>query len=122
MQSMQTGMIVMDTSIRIKDETYKTIVKSRGAFEQTFGTKLTLDETVFLSTSYVNIVYDVFQSLLKEGHIVIGLDKDGSPCVKSMNLGIIAQKALPPILLAFVNYQKMLKQKTKEPLQCIVGT
>ena len=105
------GVRIMDTSIRVKEATYKTIVKTRGAFEQTFGTKLTLDEAIFLAASYINIAYEEFQTLSREGLIGIVPEKDGSYGVRVTGLDKIAQRVLPRIITAFENMQTMLKEK-----------
>jgi hypothetical protein len=94
---------VVDTSIRVKDETYKVIVKTRGAFEQTFGMKMTLDEAIFLATSYINVAYDEFQSLQKDNLLTIDL--------KWTSLEKVVTKALPRLLAAFENFKKLLNAK-----------
>jgi len=112
---------MVDTTIRVKDKTYKSIIKTRGAFEQTFGVKLTLDEAMFLATSYINIAYEEFQTLVRERLIQIATQEDGSPDIKWSSLDQIAQTVLPRILIAFENFQRMLKQKSKSSLQYTVA-
>lgn len=103
----------MDTTIRVKERTYKTIVKTRGAFEQTFGVKLTLDDAMFLATSYMNIAYEEFQMLLREGLLEILPKKDGSYDIKLMSLDKITQRILPRIITAFKNFEAMLLEKDR---------
>jgi hypothetical protein len=111
-----------DTTIRVKDETYKIIVKTRGAFEQTFGIKMTLDESIFLAASYINVAYDEFQALQRENLIKIVTEKDGSINLKWTSLDNIVTKALPRLLAAFENFKKMLnakeilKAKSRKPI------
>ena len=106
----------MDTSVRVKEATYMTTIKARGALEQTFGKKLTLDQTIYLATSYATLIYEIFQPLMKEGQIIITTNKNGTPSVRWSDLDIIARKALPAILVAFMDFQKILEQKPEEPL------
>jgi hypothetical protein len=100
-----------DTTIRVKDETHKAIVKARGAFEQTFGTKLTFDETIFLSASYINIAYEELQNLLREGLIKIAMEKDGTVGVEWSKLEQVTKQVLPRIIIAFENFKAMLTEK-----------
>lgn len=112
-----------DTTIRVRNSTYKTIVKTRGAFEQTFGKKLTLDETMFLAASYINLAYDEFQNLMR-GNLLEIVEKDGTYTVRLKGLNEITQKVLPRIITAFENFQAMLKtsEEQKKPITAIVGT
>jgi hypothetical protein len=103
--------IMSDTSIRVKAETYKAIVKTRGAFEQTFGRKLTLDDAVYLAGSYVNIAYDIYQDLEKDGYIKVVPQKDGLFDIKWTRIDKILEKAIPRLMEAFQNLKKMLSQK-----------
>jgi len=103
-----------DTTIRVKDETHKAIVKARGAFEQTFGAKLTLDETIFLSSSYINIAYEELQKLLKKGIFEIVVEKDGTIGIKWRKVEEIAEQVLPRIIIAFENFKAMLTEKEEK--------
>lgn len=104
---------MVDSSIRVKEETYKTIVKARGAFEQTFGRKLSLDESMFLAASYVNIAYEEFQKLTTANVVKIFTEKDGSFQVKWANLEKILQEVLPRLMLAFANLKEILERKER---------
>lgn len=112
----------METTIRVKNTTYKTIIKTRGAFEQTFGAKLTIDDSIYLAGSYINIAYEEFQTLLRKDLIKIVIEKNGSYSVKWTGLDEITKRILPRILVAFQNFQDMLKEKEKMPLIATVGT
>jgi hypothetical protein len=102
----------MDTTIRVKDETHKSIVKARGALEQTFGRKLTLDETVFVSASYVNIAYEEFQKLEKKNLAKVVTEKDGSIEIKWTDLTQILIEVLPRLMNAFANLKRILDRKS----------
>ncbi len=103
----------MDTTIRVKDETHKSIIKARGALEQTFGRKLTLDETVFVSASYVNIAYEELQKLENKNLAKVILDKDGSIEIKWNDLSQIIAEVLPRLILAFQNLKQILNKKSQ---------
>jgi thiamine kinase-like enzyme len=112
-----------DTTIRVKSETYAAIIKTRGAFEQTFGMKLTLDDAMFLATSYISIVYELFQTLAREKLIEIVTEKNGSISVKWASLEQIAIESLPRIMTAFENFKAILKEKEQKILPYVnVGT
>lgn len=105
------GFIMSDTSIRVKAETYRIIVKTRGALEQSFGRKLTLDDVVYLAGSYVNVAYDVYQDLEREGLVLIIPQKNGAFDIKWTRIDKILEKAIPRLMDAFQNLKKMLNQK-----------
>lgn len=111
MQSMRGRNMMPDTSIRVKAETYQVIIKTRGAFEQTFGHKLTLDDAVYLAGSYINVAYDVYQELEKDGLMKIVPDKKGSFNIKWARVDKILDKGIPRLMTAFDNLKKMLSQK-----------
>jgi hypothetical protein len=112
-----------DTTIRVKSETYAAIVKTRGAFEQTFGMKLTLDDSMFLATAYISIAYELFQTLSREKLIEIVMEKNGSISVNWTSLEQIAVEALPRIMTAFENFKAILKAKEQRTQPyAIVGT
>ena len=117
------GMRKMDTTIRVKEETHRAVVKTRGAFEQTFGVKLSLDDAMFLAASYINLAYEEFQKLWREGLIKIVVNKDGSFGVQFKDVDKISQKVLPRVMEAFKNFQTVLKarKEQKAPLSTIAG-
>lgn len=110
-----------DTTIRVKGETHKAIVKARGAFEQTFGSKLTLDETIFLSSSYINIAYEELQNLLRDGLIGIVVEKDGTFGVNWSKLEEVIKQVLPRIIIAFENFRAMLVEKEERRIYATRG-
>jgi hypothetical protein len=100
-----------DSSIRIKDETYKAVVRTRGSFEQTFGMKLTLDDAIFLAAAYINVAYEEFQALQNDKLITIVTKKDGSIDIKWTSLDKIVTKVLPRLILGFGNFKQLLNAK-----------
>ena len=100
-----------DTTIRVKNETYTAIVKTRGAFESTFGMKMTLDEAMYLAASYITVAYEEFEDLQREKLVKVVTEKDGSVSLKWGSLDKIVTKALPRLLVAFDNFKKMLNAK-----------
>jgi uncharacterized lipoprotein YehR (DUF1307 family) len=105
---------MVDTTIRVKDKTYKAIVRTRGAFEQTFGMKLTLDQVMFLAASYVNIAYEEFQTLSHKKLIEIVTENDGLLNIRWTKLEEILKEVLPRLMTAFLNFKKMLNEKEHE--------
>lgn len=102
----------MDTSIRISEDTYTNIVKARGALEQTFGRRLSLDETAFIASSYVNIAYEEYQKLEQQHLVKTIVEKDGSVDIKWTQLGKIVAEVLPRLMTAFGNLKLILDKKT----------
>ena len=109
----------MDTSIRVKSETYTTLVRARGAFEQTFGRRLTIDETVYLSAHYVNIAYEECQKLERLHLLKIITERDGSLHIEWSDLGKIVTDVLPRLMKAYENLKKMLSKK--ESIEIVSG-
>ncbi len=102
----------MDTSIRISEDTYKNVVKARGALEQTFGRRLSLDETTFIASSYVNIAYEEFQKLEQQHLLKAIVEKDGSVEIRWTQLGKIVSEVLPRLMSAFGNLKLILDKKS----------
>jgi hypothetical protein len=113
-----------DTSIRVKDETYRSLVRARGAFEHTFGTKLSLDDAMYLAAYYTNLAYGELRNLLREDLVRIA-EKDGE---YSLRFGVklsgpyeiarneiskneIAQKALSRVIASFQNFRAILEAR-----------
>jgi hypothetical protein len=86
-------------------------VKTRGAFEQTFGMKMTLDDAIFLASSYINVAYGEFQALQRDKLVKVVTEKDGSINIKWTSLDKIVTKVLPRLLVAFENFKRMLNAK-----------
>lgn len=99
-----------DTTIRVKDKTYREIIKTRGAFEKTFGYKLTLDDTMFLACAYISFAYEQLQKLLGKGLIQI-VEGEGTFNVKLSGLQEITNEVLPDVVTGFQNFKKYLEEK-----------
>jgi sulfatase maturation enzyme AslB (radical SAM superfamily) len=101
-----------DTTIRVTAKTYATMIRTRGAFEQTFGKKLSLDDAMYLAGSYVNIAYDIYKDLEQQGLVKIVPTADGSFTIDwSSRVDKILDGAIPRIMKAFENLKKMLNEK-----------
>lgn len=59
------------TSIRISDDTYKIVIKTRGILEQMFLQKLSLDDAVYLSARLISFIYETVQRLVAQNRIKI---------------------------------------------------
>lgn len=82
---------------------------------------MTLDDAMFLASSYINIAYEEFQTLLKDGLLKIVPKKGGSYDIKLMRLDKITQKILPRIITAFQQFEVMLQEKERETLTPITA-
>jgi len=112
----------MDTTVRIGEQTHKELIKTRGAFEQTFGVKLSLDDTLYIATSYINVIFEEYLKLMLEGLIRIDENKNGTVIVTMNNYNQIAQKVMPRLENAFKVLQNALitKEKTKTPMSALL--
>lgn len=66
------------TSMRVSEDTYRMVIKTRGILEQLFKKKLSLDETVYLSSRTISFIYELFQKLDAQNRIKIVDVGDGS--------------------------------------------
>lgn len=57
--------------MKVSEDTYKMVIKTRGIFEQLFKQKLSLDETVYLSSRTISFIYELFQKLDAQNRIKI---------------------------------------------------
>lgn len=102
---------MVGTSIRVSDDTYKMIIKTRGIFEQLFTRKLSLDETVYLSSRLISYVYETGQRLAAQGRIKILATEDGSLRLQGVeNLNDL----LPQIINEFSEINEKLAEKEKK--------
>jgi len=64
--------------MKVSEDTYKMVVKTRGIFEQLFKQKLSLDETVYLSSRIISFIYETIKKLDAQERIKIVEASDGS--------------------------------------------
>jgi len=98
------------TSVRITDDTYRMIIKTRGMFEQLFKTKLSLDDTVYLSTRLISFIYETVQRLDAQNLINIKEMEDGSIKLEGIEN---VQGALPGVVEEVTEIKDKLAEKEK---------
>lgn len=104
----------MTGSIRISDDTYKMIVKTKGMFEQMFKRNLSLDDTVYLSSRLISFIYETVQRLQIQNKIAITELPDGSLKVQSLeSMHDIVRDSIPEIIREFTEIDKKLSEKEK---------
>jgi hypothetical protein len=99
------------TSIRVSDDTYRMIIKTRGIFEQMFKRKLSLDDTVYLSSRLISFIYETVQKLQAQERIAITELPDGSLKVEGLKS---VDDVVPEVINEFTEINKKLAEKEKE--------
>ena len=66
------------TSMRVSEDTYKMVIKTRGILEQMFLRKLSLDDTVYLASRLISFIYETVQKLDNQNRIKIVEVGDGA--------------------------------------------
>lgn len=104
----------MTGSIRISDDTYKMIVKTKGMFEQMFKRNLSLDDTAYLSSRLISFIYETVQRLQFQNKIAITELPDGSLKVQGLeSVNDIVRDSIPEIIREFTEIDKKLSEKEK---------
>lgn len=101
------------TSMKVSENTYKTVIKTRGIFEQLFGKRLTLDETVYLSSRTISLIYEIFQKLDAQGKIKIVDAGDGSLRLDRLE---VSDDVFQDIIEEITEINDKLAEKEKEKL------
>jgi hypothetical protein len=96
------------TSIRISDDTYKMIVKTKGIFEQLFKRNLSLDDTVYLSSRLISFIYETVQKLQAQNKIAITERPDGSLKVEGLES---VRNVVPEVISEFTEINEKLSEK-----------
>lgn len=99
------------TSMRVSEDTYKMVIKTRGLFEQLFKRKLSLDDTVYLSSRLVSFIYEMFQKLDAQNLIEIIEVADGT--LRLEGVGRISE-VLPDIIDEVTEINDKLAEKEKK--------
>jgi hypothetical protein len=103
--------ILTRTSIRVSDDTYRMIIKTRGIFEQMFKRKLSLDDTVYLSSRLISFIYETVQKLQAQERIAITELPDGSLKVEGLKS---VDDVVLEVINVFTEINKKLAEKEKE--------
>jgi len=87
------------------------VIRTRGIFEQLFRRKLSLDETIYLSSRLNSFIYETIQRLQAQEKITIVEAEDGSLELQgSENVRAV----LPEIINEFTDINEKLAEKEKE--------
>lgn len=101
------------TSIRVSDETYKIIIKTRGILEQLFMQKLSLDDTMYLSSRLVSFIYETFRKLEARGRIKIVEVEDGKLSLEGLEN---VRGIMPEIISEIMEIKGKLAEKETSQL------
>lgn len=100
--------------MKVSEDTYKMVIKTRGIFEQLFKRRLSLDGTVYLSSTIISFIYETIKKLEAQDRIkIVGLD-DGS--IKLEGLENVPE-VFPDIVDEFTEINQKLDEKEKRKSQ-----
>jgi len=102
---------MVETTIRIKDVTYTKLIQARGSFEQTFGVKLTLDDTVYIQSLYTNSIFGILRKLVGEGLIRIKEDENGRISIEIDNAKKVLDRLAPETVESFKEVRSKLEER-----------
>lgn len=102
--------VMKGTSLRVSEDTYKMVIRTRGIFEQLFRRKLSLDETIYLSSRLISFVYETIQRLQAQEKIKIVEAEDGSLELQGLEN---VREVLPEIISEFTDINEKLAEKEK---------
>lgn len=103
---------IMSTSVRIKGDTYRTIIETRGILEQTFRKKLTIDDTIYLSSRLISFIYRTFQKLEAQNKIQISAGEDGT--INVTGVDEVMGEVAPEIVEEFTEINLKLGEREKK--------
>lgn len=96
------------TSIRISDNTYKMVIRTKGILEQMFQKNLSIDDTAYLSSRLICFIYQEFQKLTANNLITLTQKEDGKLAVSGLP-NII--EIVPEIVEEMMEINKKLAEK-----------
>ena len=105
------------TSMRVSEDTYKMVIKTRGIFEQLFKQKLSLDDTVYLSSRIVSFIYETIKKLDAQDQIKILEESDGS--IKLERLEDV-DEVFPDVIEEITEIKDKLAEKEKKTSRLLV--
>jgi molybdopterin-guanine dinucleotide biosynthesis protein len=109
------GNFQMDrTSIKVTTDTHKTVIQTRGYFEQLFKRNLSLDDTIYLSARLISIIFREGQKLLALNRITVQEDEKGVIQVEGLDKNVLME-ILPTLIEEFTEIDKKLSEKEKTP-------
>lgn len=112
----------MRTSIKVSNDTYEMIIKTRGIFEQLFRRKLSLDETMYLSARLISFIYENVQRLQAQNRIKIHEVSAGTVNLEGLeNMQAIVQEITPDVVDEFTDINQKLAEKEKKTSRLMVS-
>jgi hypothetical protein len=99
------------TSMRISGDTHKSVVETRGIFEQLYKQRLSLDDTVYLSSHLISFIYKTFQRFAVQNQIEIVKDED---CCLSLDNVENLNELVPEIISEITEINHILAEKEQK--------
>jgi hypothetical protein len=105
------GTVMARTSIGVSEDTHKMVIKTRGVFEQLFKRKLSMDDTVYLSTRLISFIYEMVQRFdALEKIEIVG---EGVGSVRLEGFDNVASEIVPDVVKEFTDINDMLAEKNE---------
>ena len=98
-------------SMKVSGDTYEMVIKTRGILEHLFRRKLSLDETVYLSSRLISFIYETVQKLEAQNRIKIQELDTGEIRVEGIE-GV--PEIIPDVVEEFTEINRKLAEKDKE--------
>lgn len=104
------------TSMKVSGDTHKTVIQTRGFFEQVFKRKLSLDDTIYLSARLTSFIFREGQKLLALDKIKVRQGEKGTILVEGLDKNVLME-ILPVLIKEFTEIDNKLaeKEKTLQP-------
>jgi molybdopterin-guanine dinucleotide biosynthesis protein len=100
------------TSIKVATDTHRTVIQTRGYFEQLFKRNLSLDDTIYLSARLISAIFKEGQKLLALDKIKVHLDEKGDIKVEGLDETLFME-ILPVLMKEFTEIESKLAEKEK---------
>jgi hypothetical protein len=100
------------TSIKVSDDTHKTVIQTRGFFEQIFKRALSLDDTIYLSAWLISFIFREGQKLLALDKIKVQQDEKGTIQIEGLDRNVFME-ILPVLIAEFAEIDNKLAEKSK---------
>jgi hypothetical protein len=110
---------VKATSMRISGDTHKSVIKTRGIFEQLYKQRLSLDDTVYLSSRLISFIYQTFQRFAVRNQIEIVKDED---CFLTLDNVENLNELVPEIISEITEINHILAEKEQKSSRLNVVT
>jgi molybdopterin-guanine dinucleotide biosynthesis protein len=98
--------------MKVSTDTHKMVIQTRGFFEQAFKRKLSLDDTIYLSTRLISFIFKEGQKLLALEKITIQQNENGTIQVEGLDRNVLVE-ILPVLIKEFTEIDNKLAEKEK---------